>query len=218
MRTMIIGGLLLTVICCISLNGCDKDESTDSAKTATPAITVDKSDMLEEKESDLSSLEAVGDLDVDKGIFDVTLTIPKDFVGDTTQAKLDESANEKGYKSATLNSDGSVTYVITKAQHKEMMDGIRESINKGLSEMTTSGDYPNFTKVEANDDYTSFTVKIKGEELSMMDSMSVLGLYMYGGVYAAFNGTTVDNIHVDFVSDSTGAVISSANSKDMGKD
>ena len=84
--------------------------------------------------------------------------------------------------------------------------------------MSTSGDYPNISKVEANDDYTSFTVTVKGNEVSMMDSMSVLGLYMAGGMYAAFNGTTVDNIHVDFVSDSTGDVISSANSKDMGKD
>ena len=219
MKMKMFWGLIITVACMIGLTGCRKDEPEESAAAPAPTITVDKSDINEDTtEGDMSSLEAVGDLDVDKGIFDVTLTIPKDFVGDTTQEKLDQSAGEKGYKSATLNADGSITYVITRAQHKEMMDGIRESINNTLYEMSTSGDYPNICKVEANDDYTAFTVTVKGDEVSMMDSMSVLGLYMAGGMYAAFNGTTVDNIHVDFVSGSTGAVISSANSKDMGKD
>ena len=217
MKKKVFWGVIAAILCTIAFTGCGKDDKEESAKASAPAITVDKSEVDDQKD-DTTGLEAVGDLEVDKGIFDVTLTIPKDFVGDTTQAKLDDSANEKGYKSATLNPDGSVTYVITKAQHKEMMEGIKESVDAMLSDMATSGDYPNISKVLANDDYTNFTVTVKGEELSMMDSMSVLGIYMAGGMYAAFNGTTVDNIHVDFVNEATGEIISSANSEDMGKD
>ena len=43
-----------------------------------------------------------------------------------------------------------------------------------------------------------------------------MAFYTYGGMYAIFNGETVDNIHVDFVNTDTGEVISSANSSDMG--
>ena len=121
-------------------------ETGESSETAAEAETSDDG---------MKQLEAIGDVDVDKGLFNVTLTIPKDFVGETTQEKLDESVKEKGYKSATLNSDGSVTYVMTKAQHEEMLVGIRESIDKSLSEMVESSDYPNITNVEHNDNYTS---------------------------------------------------------------
>lgn len=38
---------------------------------------------------------------------------------------------------------------------------------------------------------------------------------MYGGMYNVFNGTTVDNVHVDFVNADTGEIISSSDSKDM---
>lgn len=182
------------------------DEPTE---TATEAETSDDG---------MKQLEAIGDVDVDKGLFNVTLTIPKDFVGETTQEKLDESVKEKGYKSATLNSDGSVTYVMTKAQHEEMLVGIRESIDKSLSEMIGSSDYPNITNVEHNDNYTSFTITTKNAEPDMSESFSVMALYMYGGMYGIFSGEEVDNVHVDFKNADSGEIISSANSEDMGSD
>ena len=43
-------------------------------------------------------------------------------------------------------------------------------------------------------------------------------LYIYGGMYAIFNGTVDDgsfNIQVDFVNADTGAIIQTANSRDM---
>lgn len=182
------------------------DEPTE---TATEAETSDDG---------MKQLEAIGDVDVDKGLFNVTLTIPKDFVGETTQEKLDESVKEKGYKSATLNSDGSVTYVMTKAQHEEMLVGIRESIDKSLSEMIGSSDYPNITNVEHNDNYTSFTITTKNAEPDMSESFSVMALYMYGGMYGIFSGEEVDNVNVDFKNADSGEIISSANSEDMGSD
>lgn len=164
-------------------------ETRESSETAAEAETSDDG---------MKQLEAIGDVDVDKGLFNVTLTIPKDFVGETTQEKLDESVKGKGYKSATLNSDGSVTYVMTKAQHEEMLVGIRESIDKSLSEMVGSSDYPNITNVEHNDNYTSFTITTKNAEPDMSESFSVMALYMYGGMYGIFSGEEVDNVHVDF--------------------
>ena len=223
MKKKVLAALMSVALCTTVFTACGQ-EAGDTDQSTVPVVenqTDQSTGTAESPEADssddgMSQLEAIGDVDVDKGIFDVTLTIPKDFVGDTTQEKLDESVKEKGYKSATLNSDGSVTYVMTKAQHKEMMDGITESINNSLAEMAGSEDYPNITSVTANSDFTSFTITTKNAEPDMMESMSVLALYMYGGMYAIFNGETADNIHVDFVNADSGEVISSANSEDMG--
>ena len=50
-------------------------ETGESSETAAEAETSDDG---------MKQLEAIGDVDVDKGLFNVTLTIPKDFVGETT--------------------------------------------------------------------------------------------------------------------------------------
>ncbi len=226
MKKSIVAVILSLVMSITMTSGCGKkaeDPRSDQAPvTEAPAGQGEETDITAESddfEKSMKQVEAIGDMDVDKGLFDVTLTIPKDFIGDDmTQEKLDESVKEKGYKSATLNDDGSVTYVMTKAQHKEMVDGIKESINETLAEMVESEDYPNITDVTANDDFTSFTITTKNAEPDLSESFAVMGLYMCGGMYAIFNGVKVDNIHVDYVNADSGEIISSANSKDMADD
>ena len=192
-------------------------EEVENMVSSEDKVSTEEAEVEDSTDEAFSEIEAIGDVDVDKGIFDVTITVPKDFVGDSTQEDIDQSVEENGYKSGTLNSDGSVTYVMTKDQHKEMMKGIKESIDNSLSEMIGSETTPNITDVQANDDYTSFTVTTKNTELDLAESFSVMTFYMYGGMYAIFNGETVDNIHVDYINAESGEVISSANSEDMGE-
>ncbi|MBE6004633.1 MAG: hypothetical protein E7232_11225 [Lachnospiraceae bacterium] len=134
---------------------------------------------------------------------------------DDGMKELDELAKEKGFRSITLNSDGSATYVMNKAQHEELLSGIRDSINSSLQEMVGSEEYPNITKIEANDDFTSFTVTTKNEEPDFAESFGILTLYMYGGMYAVFSGKEVENVHVDYVNADSGEIIDSGDSKDM---
>ncbi len=205
-----------------ALSGCGSqvEEAKPEAVKSTTAETEKSSEPETEETTETSDdgmkeLEALGDVNVDKGLFNVTLIIPKDFVGETTQKELDELAKEKGFKSITLNSDGSATYVMNKAQHEELLSGIRDSINSSLQEMVGSEEYPNITKIEANEDFTSFTVTTKNQEPDFAESFGILALYMYGGMYGVFSGEKPENVHVDFVNADSGEVISSSNSKDI---
>ncbi len=215
--------IILTLAICLSaLSGCGsqvekakpealKSTNTEAEKGAEPKAeeTTDTSD------NGMKELEVLGDVNVDKGLFNVTLNIPRDYVGETTQKELDELAKEKGFKSITLNSDGSASYVMNKAQHEELLSGIRDSINSSLQEMVGSEEYPNITKIEANEDFTSFTVTTKNQEPDFAESFGILALYMYGGMYGVFSGEKPENVHVDFVNAASGEVISSSNSKDI---
>lgn len=166
-------------------------------------------------DSDVSDLDALGQIEVDEGLFDVELTIPSDYVGEQTQADLDALAKEYGFKSIVLNADGSATYTMTKKQHKELLREYRAQINGTLDEMIGSEDYPNFTKIEANDNFTEFTITTKSTELDLSESFSVIAFYIYSGMYNVFSGEEVDNVSVTFVNEETGEVISTSNSKDM---
>lgn len=157
------------------------------------------------------------EIEVDENLLTIELTIPADYIGETTQEELDKTADENDYKSITLNEDGSATYVMTKRQHKELMNEMASDIDASLEELVGSEDYPNFTKIEANDDYSSFTITTASTELDLNESFSVMVFYMYGGMYNAFNGTTVENVHVDFVNADSGEIISSSDSSDIAE-
>ena len=186
----------------------------DAPDAAVIESTAAKSSTTESNGA-LSELEAIGSIEVEEQLFDVTLTIPKDYVGETNQDELNKTCEERGFKSITLNEDGSATYVMTKSQHKDMMAEYRDQINASLQEMIASETYPNITAIETNDNFTEFTVTTKSTELDLAESFSVMAFYVYGGMYAIFEGTEVDNISVTFINADTGKVLHTSNSSDM---
>lgn len=186
------------------------DASHASSDTSTSNSTPNSNSMPD------IQVSAVGDIEVEDNLFDVTITLPADFSEGVTQESLDASTQLGKFHSAVLNADGTVTYTMSKTQHKKMLQEMSDSIRQSLSEMIQSADYPNITGIEANDDFTQFKVTTTSTELSLNESFSVMAFYMQGGYYGAFSGNKPDNIHVDFINTNTGAVISSADSKDAG--
>ena len=212
--------LMLLVVCAGCENKVQKLEETKTNEEIVESVIEEKTEEIIESneevvENAFEAIEGIADIEVDKALFDVTITIPKDYIGEVTQEELDDTSEEKGYKSATLNSDGSVTFVMTKDQHKELLKGVAETIDEALADMVGSEDFPNITSVKANDDYTNFTVTTTSTELSLAESFSVIAYYTYGGMYAIYAGNSVDNIHVDFVNADTGNIIESGDSKDL---
>lgn len=204
--------LTLALLFAFSLTACGASESQPS-DTTQPATTAPAST---EETTGMDALDAIGEMEVDQNLFTVEITVPADFLGEgITQESLDADAAASNYISAKLNDDGSVTYVMTKAVHDEMMVGVRDTIQQALDEMVGSDEFPSFTKVEANDDFTQFTIETTSTELGLVESFSVLGFYMFGGMYHAFNGTQVDDIAVTFINADTGETVGEAHSSDM---
>lgn len=214
MKKKLVTLMLLTALSA-SITAC----GTNNAPTSTNQADTEKSESISENSEtdDTSSpdLNSVGDIEVEKELFDVKITIPADFVNGQTQEELNKVAAENDIHSITLNSDGSATYIMSKSQHKNFIEKYRDELDKSMNELVGSDDYPNFTKIEANDNYTEFTVTTKSTELDLSESFSAMIFYMSGGMYNLFNGETVDNISVTYVNEDTGEIISVSNSKDM---
>ena len=188
-----VAGLLAVTLLCGIATGCTKNEKDSSSSEAT---------------------SATNQIQVEKQLFDVTLTLPADYVEDgTTQEQLEEEIkSNSGIKSVKLNEDGSVTYKMTKKAHQEMMQSMADSIDEAMKEMVDSEDCPDFVDVKANEDYTAFTVSVSSNELTLNEEFSVLTFYFYGGLYGVYSGETPENIYVDFVNADTGEVIESSDS------
>ncbi len=207
---------LCALVLAVFLCGCDNPSSSEPSSSSVPSSSSSGSVSSEEtsSSSDSDLLNAIGDIEVEKELFDVTLTIPADFMSGITQEDLDAAVSAGVVHSAVLNDDGSVAYTMSKSQHKELLNEIAVQLNDSLSEMIGSEECPNITDIKASDDFTTFTVTTTSTEITMEESFSVINFYFTGGMYAVFSGEEVDNIHVDFVNAETGEIISSADSKD----
>lgn len=198
--------VLLLITCALSFNlvACGNGNiNAESQKTAANS------------EESLDDLGPSGEFEVDEGLFNVKLTIPADFIGETTQEELDEVCKEEGLKSIILNDDGSATYTMTKKQHKALLEELRENINTTLDEMPGSEDYPNITRIEANDNFTEFKVTTKNTELDFAETFSIITFYFCGGMYNAYSGDEIEDISVTFVNSDSGEIIDTFNSSDI---
>ena len=200
-----------------------EEEKTEAQEEATGTEETAQTEQTEENEAapeddgvedeSWDDLASLGQVETENGIFFVTITLPANLVGEeVTQEELDEKVGES-YLSATLNEDGSVTYKMTKAQHKAMLDGFASSMQESIQEIIDSDDYAT-TAVTYNEDMTQFDVTVSTEELGLYDSFSVLTYYMYGAIYGIFSGKTPEKVIVNFYN-ANGDLIETADSSQM---
>ena len=200
----------------LSLTACGTSTGEGSAaepreETAAQETPVSEEDQIVDE--GWEQLESLGKVETENGLFFVRLTLPKEFVGEEiTQEKLDAETGT-GYLSAKLNEDGSVTYKMTKKQHKAMLDEMVKSIDDALNQMVDSSDY-SFAEITHNKDFTSYDVKLDTDEIGFAESFMTFGFFMYSGFYAIFTGKTPDNVAVNFYRPD-GSLIDTVNSKDL---
>lgn len=207
--------ILLALSILLALCGCGSADKTEAkAPVETQSIASDTEAATEDPMAeDMEILSAIGEVSVENGILTVSVTVPASLVGDgADQAKLDADAGTT-YQSAKVNEDGSITYKMTRAQHKEMLAGMQESIDQALQEMIDSADF-NFQEITYNSNMSEFAATMTTTELGLGDSFSVIAFYMYGGMYQIFCGDKSESIVVNFYAPD-GTLINTADSANM---
>lgn len=212
MKRKQVGALALCLCLCLTACGGPASSASTAASSTVSSTSTASSALMSDSE-----VEALGDIETEEELFDVTITVPADLMQGKTQEELDQEAAEEGMKSATLNEDGSVTYVMSHAKHAEMLDQLRLSIQTELDELATSGEYENITAIQGNENFTSFTATTRSAEPLLEETAVAFACYMYGGLYGIFSGETPENIHVDFVNADTGENIGTFDSSDAAE-
>ena len=208
MKRIIAVVLLLSMI--LAIASCSGNAN---GSVATSATTTNEDDTIDDKAWD--GLKAIGQVKTENGLFIATLTLPREIVGDEiTQADIDANAG-KSYISGKLNEDGSVTYKMTKKQHKEMMDTIVESFEKSFNEMLQN-EALSFTSIKHNEDFTQFDVTVSGDSLGIADTLATTEFYTAGAMYGIFSGKKAERVVVNYYS-STGKLINTADSSRIGE-
>ncbi len=183
--------LMIILALCFSLCACGKD-APEQVPTGTGTV------------ADPADLEPV------------SFTVPSEYLDENrTQADYDAEAVKYGFASATLNADRSVSYVMTKGQHREMLARLAEEIDKALSNMTASGEYPNFVSITHNEGFTEFKVVSRASQLNENELSASWAITHFSELYAAFAGGSEGNCHIDYVNEKDGEVFGVGDSSEM---
>jgi len=183
------GFMLFLAITVLTLAACGADKEASKASS-------------DKKESESE------DFEVDKGLLNVEITMPASFVeGEDIDATIKE-AEEEGIE-VTKNDDGSLTYKMSKSEHKKMMKDIKTNAEKSLDEIKTDGTFPSVKDITYNNSFSKFTLSVdKAAYEDSMDAWSVIGIGITGMMYNLFNGEDMDKmkINIDVKDEATGEV------------
>ncbi len=164
-------------VCMILLVACsadkDKKENTDNNKQAD-----------EQK------------MNVDKGPLNVEITLPASlFEGEDIDSVIADVEKE-GIK-VTKNEDGSLTYKMSKAKHKEMMKEMEASLEESIKEIKESDDYVSIKDITHNKAFSEFTLVVdKKKYEDSMDSFAIFTLGITGMMYQVYSGVDPDDYQV----------------------
>lgn len=184
----IVCAMLLTFSACSS-------ESKDTAGDNTPTASA-----TEPTKSDV----------VDENLLTVDITVPASMFNEESPAtdQLSQEQIDKGFKSAKLNDDGSVTYTMSKKAFKEYKTDLKESSAATLNSLNS--DYPCIESVEFNDNFSEIKINVvKSEYENGMNFFCITQAGFVANIYQAYtNETVMSNISV--IDKDTGDVIDSA--------
>lgn len=136
------------------------------------------------------------EIGAEKGLTNVEITIPAEFYEgeDINQAISDIEAEGR---EVTANEDGSLTIVLSKAEHKEMMEEMYTSVATSLDEMKTSSDFMSIKDVTYNDSFSEVTLIVDRETFeNSFDRFATLAIGISGMMYQAYDGVDVADYHV----------------------
>lgn len=202
--------VLLVLVMIFSLCSCG--ESKSEANTGTEGSVDSPSEgaqQAEEVENDT--------IEVDEGLIFVEITVPNTFLEGETEESIKASAVENGFSDCVIHEDGSVTYKMTKAKHREFMAEAKASFEATIEDLISGeGAVASFLKIEYSDDFSKFDVYVDPALYSDWDSFYVLVFYMTGGYYQIFDGKSIDEIDVlvNFINNDTNEIINSGSFRD----
>ncbi|MDD6011845.1 MAG: hypothetical protein PUC33_03250 [Oscillospiraceae bacterium] len=140
----------------------------------------------------------------------VDISIPLEMIDEKYRNDLDAYAKAKGYISATLEKDGTVTLKMTAMTLDLLKTQAGLKIMREMGAMVDSGDFPYAVKLEQyNDDFSYIVMLVKGAEYKKAGSPADLadGIGQCGLYYQIFTDSGEMNCRVILADSQTGEVL-----------
>lgn len=163
-----------------------------------------------DSETSVSEKDTTTNKIVDENLLTVDITVPASMFDDENPAsdELSDDLKEKGFKSAKLNDDGSVTYTMSKSAFSEYKKELKASTEETLNNL--SNDYSCIKKVEFNGDFSEININVvKSEYESGMNFLCITQAGFSANIYQAYTNETLKS-DIKVIDQDTNEIIDSA--------
>ena len=186
--------VLLCILMMLNLVGCSGNKSSDDKKSGNEA-----SEGIQVSTGDDSAR-------IYNTVTNVKVTLPAslfEYVDEEiSQEDLDKATFENGFISATLNEDGSVTYVMSKDKYNAYVAELAMSIDKGLEELCNT-ENSTIVDIKHNADFTDYTITLDADVVGFTESFVSLAIVLYSAFYYGFTGKDMTSgVHFTYVNKS----------------
>ena len=136
----------------------------------------------------------------------VTITVPADLIGVENKKQLKEQFSGEGYLDAQLTDEGQVVLIMTREKHQALLADTERSIRESLEATVSAGD-TGFSRIEANEDFTHYTVYVAGEAMKTGENFYTVSLLFSSDLYYVVLGQPTPQVTVEYISEVTGEVV-----------
>lgn len=175
--------LILSVCMVCSMVACSSGKTPN---TSTPTTT----EIVESDPQETTSTEttASGTIDTNEKLLTVEITLPATFFEDEDMSTFDADtyAKENDFKSATLNDDGTVTIVMSKSKHRELLKEIQKNLDDSFSELVEAEETSYIKEIIHNDDFSVIDIKVVRSDYENAFDLTPFVVGVSAAMYQAF--------------------------------
>lgn len=132
-------------------------------------------------------------IEVDKGIFNVEVTLPPSLFEDDEFADIEAEIKEDVDADVIQNDDGSITFKMSKKDHNKLMTEMKEEFVDTIEEIVEDDDFASIKDITYNKDFTEINMLVEKEAFeNSFDGFTTLTLGMVSMYYQAFNGKDIE--------------------------
>jgi len=210
-RTLIISLL----VCALTASSCGSNSSQTSGADSGAKTTDDAT---------ASNDDQTNNIEVDEGLLSTEIRLPLDLftagtegnVTPPTEAELQASLDAEGYDiDATINSDNTVTYRMSRREYDRFKKDLKEGVDKSIQE-AINNESNIYKSITYSDDLRQFKVTVNRTELENSFSFFAFSIVISAGFYQAFTGVSENDRYViiDYVDERTNAIFDTYDSRE----
>lgn len=182
--------LIITTMFLTACSGTTEDETSEN--TSDQEQGSQESSSTEVKEEETESLE------VDKGIFNVSITIPASIFSEEQDVNAEAAQYKEEGIEAIVNDDGSMTLKMSKSKHKELMAEMEESLVESYKEYADSADFSSIENIRYKDNFTKLIVEVNKQKYEEgLDSLAIWSAGISTAMYHLYDGVPPEEISVE---------------------
>ena len=198
-KRLLIFLFVLLFVLNLALTGCTSNNSANNV------------DHNNEKE-EVNDKDEEAAIEVEKKLTSVEIKIPLAWLDPNDEADIEEikkNAMEAGVKEVVVNDDETVTYIMSRSVHKELLDEMEEGMIESIEEVINGEETQSIKNIEYGKGFTSYDVVVNVSEYeNSFDAFAILGLAFQSMLYQIFDGVSPDDVKstINIIDEETGEI------------